>query len=323
MPASQYRQRRAWRLENDRLRVTVTVEGGHIAEIVHLPTEINPLWSPHWPTIDPSTYRRETHPEYGDSVEASLLSGIAGHNLCLDLFGPPSADEAVAGVPTHGESSVVPYVLADEDGGMVCRAQMPMAQLAFQRHLRLDGDTIAIEETVENLSPLDRPIAWTQHVTLGAPFLEKGKTEFDAPTVRAQTIEGAAVADPKDALRVYPDVASHGGYTAHLMDRDRVDAYFHAYSPTHGLLFGYQWQSVDFPWLGVWDENHNRMAAPWEGKELTRGMEFGASPIPEPRRAMIDRGQLFGVPGYRWLPALSKITVRYTAFLRTASGLPA
>jgi hypothetical protein len=50
-------------------------------------------------------------------------------------------------------------------------------------------------------------------------------------------------------------------------------------------------------------------------------MEFGASPMPESRRQMIDRGKLFGVPAYRWIEARRKITVRYCAFLMPAGNI--
>ena len=74
------------------------------------------------------------------------------------------------------------------------------------------------------------------------------------------------------------------------------------------LAFGYVWRRSDFPWLGIWEENHSRAIPPWNGRTLTRGMEFGASPIPETRRKMIERGRLFGVPGYRWIPAKQRCT---------------
>src|SRR2546429_3290432 len=106
------------------------------------------------------------------------------------------------------------------------------------------------------------------------------------------------------------------------MDPHRVQACFAAYSPQSKLLFGYVWKRTDFPWLGIWEENHSRDFAPWNGKAVTRGMEFGASPMPETRRAMIDRGSLFGVPGYRWLEAKRKLAVDYCAFLMPATRVP-
>jgi hypothetical protein len=50
-------------------------------------------------------------------------------------------------------------------------------------------------------------------------------------------------------------------------------------------------------------------------------MEFGVSPIPESRRAMIDRGSLFGVPAYRWLPAKGRLTAEYRAVLEPATAV--
>ena len=44
--------------------------------------------------------------------------------------------------------------------------------------------------------------------------------------------------------------------------------------------------------------------------------------MPETRRAMIERGSLFGAPGYRWLPARQKVTVRYCAFAQPAASMP-
>jgi len=35
--------------------------------------------------------------------------------------------------------------------------------------------------------------------------------------------------------------------------------------------------------------------------------------MPESRRKMIERGNLFGVPAYRWLPAKGRATTHYSA----------
>src|SRR5882762_11520006 len=110
MPASrEYRGRRAAVVENDALRVTALEEGGHIAEMFDKRASVNPLWTPPWTSIEPSTYSRARHPEYGDGSDALLLAGIMGHNLCLDIFGGPSDAEAAAGLTPHGEASVASY----------------------------------------------------------------------------------------------------------------------------------------------------------------------------------------------------------------------
>jgi hypothetical protein len=338
MPELEYRGRRAIRLENDTVRVTAMVEGGHIAEILHKPTGVNPLWTPRWPSIEPSTYSPDKHREYGEGAEAKLLAGIMGHNLCLDLFGGPSAEEAAAGITVHGESSVVPYeVVSQSASAATLRARMPLAGLAFTRQLSLDEDRIQFEETVENQSALDRPIAWTQHVTLGAPFLDHGKTRFELTATKSRTYE-ADFGDlyPKGVdfdwpnaplrngetidLRLYPDRAESAGFTTHLMDPNREHAWFAAYSPASRVHFGYRWRRADFPWCGIWEENRSRKGPPWGGQTVARGFEFGVSPMPETRRQMIDRGRLFGVPSYRWLPAKRSVAVQYHARITQSSG---
>lgn len=337
MAETTYRGRRAVTIENAELRVTVTREGGHIAEICDKGAGVNPLWSPPWPSIEPSTYDRTRHPEYGDNAESKLLAGILGHNLCLDLFGGPSAEEAAAGMTVHGEASVAPYEIAVRGGELTMGTELPAAQLRFSRSIALDGRKVRIAETVENLSACDRPIAWTQHVTLGPPFLERGATQFRATATRSMVYAKAFGAHdyltagaefdwpfaPPDAtdLRVLTARPHSGAFTTHLMDPSREEASFTAYSPAHGLAFSYIWKRADFPWLGIWEENHSRTSPPWNGQTLARGMEFGVSPIPESRREMIDRGRLFGVPTYRWLPAKGRLTAEYRAVLEPASQL--
>jgi hypothetical protein len=341
MTESAYRGRRAAVIENDRLRVTVLREGGHIAAILDKQTGINPLWTPPWPSIEPSSYDPHKHPEYGTGSEARLLAGIMGHNLCLDLFGGPSPEEAAAGMTVHGEGSVAPYEIGETDGSLIQRTSLPAAQLQFERRLELLGRVLRINETVENLSACDRPIAWTQHATLGPPFLEPGATMFRASATLSKVYEGpfgsadylrpGALFDwpmaPRATegfadLRTFNGGPVSGAFTTHLMDPQREHAFFAAFSPAHKLAFGYVWKRADFSWMGIWEEIRSRQDGPWNGRTITRGMEFGVSPIPESRRAMIDRGSLFDVPAYRWLPAKSRLAVEYCALFQAGDSIP-
>jgi hypothetical protein len=328
-------------IENDALRVTVLHEGGHIAEILDKRTGINPLWIPPWTSIEPSAYDRARHPEYGEGAEAPLLAGIMGHNLCLDIFGGPSADEAAAGLPVHGEVSTVRFAVAAHDREIAMHAVLEAAQLRVERRIVLMDRTVHVHEGVENLSATDRPVGWTEHVTLGPPFLSKGATEFRAPATRSRVFEGVVGPDdglvpgadfdwplaPRRAgghqdLRVYAAAPRSSGYTAHLLDPARETAFFVAFSPSARLAFGYAWRRADFPWLGIWEENCSRTAAPWNRRTLTRGLEFGVSPMPESRRQMIERGKLFDTPTFRWIPARQRVDVNYCAVLRAAERIP-
>ncbi|MGA2435237.1 MAG: hypothetical protein ABSG25_08125 [Bryobacteraceae bacterium] len=341
MPEIIYRNRRAVRIESGALRVTVLIEGGHIAEILHKPSGVNPLWTPPWPSIEPSSYSRERHPEYGADAESKLLAGVIGHNLALDSFGSPSPEEAAAGLTVHGEASVAAWEIEAADGGLIAKAVLPAARLAVERELSFLADNVvSITETVENLAIVDRPVAWAEHVSLGPPFLERGVTEFYVPATRSKTLEadyednyvepgvefdwpfaprkGGGTAD----LRVFNGAPVSAAFTTHLMDPARERAFFGAHSPTFGLALLYSWQRTDFPWLGIWEENHARKTPPWNGTTLVRGMEISASPFPEPRRKMIARNGMFGEPGYRWIPAKSRVSVAYTVFLGNADSTP-
>ncbi len=333
MPQTTYRNRRAFQIENEALRVTVLAEGGHVAEILHKPAGVNPLWTPPWPSIEPSTYDPKKHPEYGSDAESRLLAGIMGHNLCMDIFGGVSPEEAAAGLTVHGEASVAPYEIAASDNALLLRAGLREAQLRFERRIALHGAVVRFTETVENLSICDRPVGWTQHVTLGPPFLEKGLTRFEMTATKSKVYEsqfgagdylaaGAEFEWPNAPLagggsvdlRTFTDRPVSAAFTTHLMDPAKEDAQFTASSPASGVTFGYRWKRADFPWLGIWEENYSRTSPPWNGCTLTRGMEFGASPIPETRRRMIERGSLLGVPAFRWIPARQSVTVQYEAF---------
>jgi hypothetical protein len=322
--SDKYNGRRACSIENSDLHLTVLPGGGHIASIVDKQTGVNPLWSPPWTSVEPA-----------GTGEARLLSGIMGHNLCLDIFGGPSPEEEAAGMTPHGEGSVVAFDINAAGHKLTMKAEMPLAQIRFERHIELDRHTVHIRESAESLAAFDRPIAWTQHVTLGPPFLENGKTQFRSSATKSKVFESEFGADAylkagaefdwplapgKDGtykdLRVMNLAAVSSGYTAHLMNEWNPHAFFTAWSPTTKISFGYVWKRSDFPWLGIWEENHSRQASPWNGKTLTRGMEFGASPFPESRRESVDRGRLFGAPTYRWLPARTKLEVEYRAILQ-------
>jgi hypothetical protein len=339
---STYRGRRALSIENASIRVTVLEEGGHIGEIHHKATAVNPLWTPPWPSIEPSAFGRDQEAIYGNGVDARLLAGIMGHNLCLDIFGPPSDEEAAAGLTAHGEGSVAPYDLkVVDEGSLIARAGFPIAGLAFERRINLRDEVVVIREALENVSGASRFIGWTQHVTLGPPFLQPGATELRASATRSKTFEDTFGADdylraaaefdwpmapgcsgqPVD-LRLVTGMARSSAYTAHLMNRTRPTAYFVAFSPAFRLAFGYTWKTSDFPWMGMWEENLSRQNPPWNSRTLARGMEFGVSPMPETRQAMVARRTLFGVPTFLEMPAGASRHVEYCAVARQADAIP-
>jgi hypothetical protein len=332
-----FKGRRAAQIENDFLRVTVLEEGGHIAEVFDKRAGVSPLWIPHWPSVEPSAFCADQYGQFGTGPDAKLLVGIMGHNLCLDLFGGPSPEEAVAGLTVHGESSVGAYNITCDAQVLVLQVTLPIAQLKFSRSIQLRW----IHEAVENLNAMDRPLAWTQHVTMSPPFLDPATTQFRASmgrSVVSETDPGfAAYLSPgrefswplaprpdgglSDLQQMHP-AAPASGYTAHLTNGQGSNAFFVAFAPQFSLAFGYLWRSSDFPWMGIWEENCSRAGSPWDSRTITRGMEFGVSPFPESRREMVDRNRLLDAPTYKWIAAQGRLEAEYWIVSQTAEIIP-
>jgi hypothetical protein len=51
-------------------------------------------------------------------------------------------------------------------------------------------------------------------------------------------------------------------------------------------------------------------------------MEFGVSPFPETRRAMVERGRLLGTPAFKWLPAHGRLEAEYWITSQLAGEVP-
>src|SRR5437667_5271389 len=78
MSGSFYQGRRAVTIENQFLRVTVLIGGGHIAEVYEKSADINPLWTPPWKSMDALEFDRLQPADYGDGDDNKLLAAIMG-----------------------------------------------------------------------------------------------------------------------------------------------------------------------------------------------------------------------------------------------------
>ena len=328
-------------LESEWGQASILLGGGHICRLTtrHRP-DFNPLWRPPWETIDPQRYSpAEYGEEFGSPPDGRLLAGIAGHSLSFDYFGPPSPEETAAGLSTHGEAPATMWQVfrefQQEQPGIEYGVSLPTAQIDFRRTLRLDAKhpILYCEERARNLSRADRPICWNEHVTIGPPFLECGKTVVDMPAIRGKVVPASYSAAMKlvpDAefqwphaplegggthdLRTTPD-GSYGRYTAQLLDRSHEISYVAISNASAGLMLVYLFRRSDFPWVGNWEERFYRQTRPWGGKTFCRGLEFSTTPFAVPRRQTIFEGPLFHESTFRWLSALAEITVRYMTLM--------
>ncbi|SRR5579872_1140988 len=332
-------------LSNGVVRLTTLLGGGHIAQFT-LEADggsLNPLWVPPWSTIDPSRYREKIHRQfYGTITEGKLLSGLAGHSICLDYFGSPSPEEAQQGISQHGEAPcsrwrVTRIRKARTSVALTTTVRLPISGLIFSREieLRQQEPVTYFTETVRNTRRSDHFFHWIEHVTLGSPFLSRDDARITIPGTRALTDphgydEGKALLASNEEFRWPNAPLRQGGsidlsqpfstpglgfVVAILIDERRQTGFVAAVNKAAGFLIAYCFRRADFPWIAVWEENCAIQARPWSGRTRARGLEFGTTPLPLGRRESFLSGQLFGIPTMTYVPALAKTTIRYVGFV--------
>jgi hypothetical protein len=308
-------------LSNGKIELTVLTDGGALANLTLRddPEKMSPYWNP-------IRYARETG--------AKRPGNAVGHFVCVDGFGPVSAEEKDSGLPGHGEAHTLAWEtrLARKEGstGAVTQSvKLPITQEIFTRTLRIvDGENVVyVQSELESLLGFDRPVNWGEHATIGSPFLEAGVTVVDMPAKRAQTRPDKPGALPmrlasgrdftwpfaptaagkKADLRASPDPPNSLDHTTCLMDPSRKLVFVTALNASKRLILGYVFRREDYPWVQSWE-----FYSP--DRRMARGMEFATQPYDVPRRQTVETNAMFGAPSYRWLPAKAKIESRYLLF---------
>ena len=292
-------------LANDTIELKVLPHGGAMVSLVLRDDseKISPLWD---------SFAADE--EAGQPVRAG---GSVGHFVCVDGFGAPSPDERKAGLSGHGEAHSLPWVTrsAAKQGKatkLTMAVQLPRVREVFTRAFEMvDGENVVyVRSTLENLLAFDRPVCWTEHATIGTPFLERGVTVVDLSQNRAlaRPYDGAAlrrgrprrlkpdeefewpmapgVGGEKVDLRASPSKTNSLDLTGHLMTGSRY-AFATALHPGKKLLLGYVFKPSESPWLQNWE------SYPPSGM-MARGLEFGTQAFGLPRRTVVTTNRLFG-----------------------------
>jgi hypothetical protein len=316
-PGTTFEGRNGYTLSNGTIDLVVVQKGATLASLLlaNDATKLNPLWNP-------AMLAREAKqsPRFGNSL---------GHFVCVDGFGGTSPEERAAGFPGHGEAFGTDFTIKSfgkENGvtTLVMSAPLPLAQETLTRTMRIAGgeNVVYVDSRLESQTAFDRPIAWAEHATIGAPFLERGVTVVDLPATRSKTrpYTHRLVSDKEFTwpmaplaaggtidIRTAPVDLDSGDHTTSALDRSRPYVWVTALHPEKRRVIGWIFKASDFPWIQNWE------FYPQSGM-LARGLEFSTQPFDIPRREAVALSGLFDTPTFRWLPAKSAIETRFAIF---------
>jgi hypothetical protein len=337
-----WNDRRACRLSNAKVELTVLLGGGHVAGFRLCGSPINVLWESPWPTIEPQTFSSREHAAlYGDGPVGRFLCGYTGHALALGYFGMPSSEEAKQGLPLHGEAAnsewkVVSAVADDDSATLVMEVTLPVYRLHFRREISLmrGAFTACITEIVTNFSGAAVEFQWVQHAAFGEPLFTNGEATLFVSGSRGVTwpagYEGHELlvgdvefqwpyAQSIDGKRInlsQPFVRDGTGFVAALLlNSDHENAFVTVHNRRHQLVAGYCFSPMLFPWMVLWEENRARAYAPWNKRTRVRGVEFGTSPMPLGLAHAREMRRLFDTSVLCSIPASSCLQAQYDLFL--------
>lgn len=344
----QWRGREATRLANGVVELISVLGGGHLASFKLLRQEDrlsqNVLWEAPWVTREPSSeWSEDLSRLYGPEEIGKFLASYTGHALCLDYFGAPSDRSASLGLSLHGEAAIRQWnmVSSADLTKAQCRwrVSLPVTQLTFEREIRLgkEESVAYVRETVSNECDSEHRCDWVQHVTFGLPFLRGGESTLAASAQRGITWPSAyenrslLAANrqfvwpyaPREGSGEFADLrqpfSSKGyGYIAGMqLDAGRHIEFILAINWKSRLGVGYCFRRCDFPWLTLWEENHTRQNAPWNGMTAACGMEFGTTPLPLGEDESRQSKCIFDSSTGCIIPARGKRTAKYLIFLFT------
>ncbi len=289
-------------------RLEADLRGGALGQFARTPDGINPLqWN---------------LPKPGEDAVRGF-----GHFLCLDRWGPASDAEAAKGMPYHGEAASVVWQVQQDvvlngtrwEGAM--SARLPLAGLTVKRRVEMSRReaVVVVHEEITNENALGRLYNIVQHPTLGGPFLDtdtlvdcNGRRGFaqggalpypEEPSAywpRAMTRDGASVDIRRLGADPEPDVVSY------VID-DQL-GWVTATSPTQGLVVGYAWKTLDYPWVSHWRDVR-------DGRPAARGLEFGSTGLHQPYPVLVKKGTIWERPLYEYLDAGQTVRKSYLMFL--------
>ena len=266
-------------LATDAARVQLIPElGCDIVGFVDARTGVDVLWRVPWgmPPRSTGPFSAATETEWGERFPG-------GWNVLCPNGG--EATPAPGGTTDHtwgfhGEAALLPWtVLGHGVEGEVAWAELEVrlirAPLQLHRRLELAGSSLAVTETLTNLSPVPIELMWSPHPSFGAPLIAAGtrietgatRTETDDTLTDGDLVAGERSAWPsapgKDGsdvdLSVVPDLRTHR--LVYLSEFST--GWARLVNDDLDLAARLEWDASVYPSAWLWQELNDTPGHPW------------------------------------------------------------
>jgi hypothetical protein len=271
-------------LENERLRVTVCLAGGHVMEFNDKRRDLDLVWlNPNGRApLDAGTGFFDTYP--------------GGWQEVLPNGGAPARYRG-AGLDQHAELVGLRWdcaAVADEESEVAVRlsARCVRTPLLLRKVLRLrrGEPRLTVEEELVNEAPVAVHAMWGQHLAYGAPFLRPGYRIRLPDGVRVLP-HPEPINPPRRTVAAggpypWPLVPAPGGGRTDLSvvpapgaPSDIVyltgfsDGWYELIDPDSGTGVRVEWDTAVLPYLWLWHELGATVDHPWWGRAYVVGVE--------------------------------------------------
>jgi hypothetical protein len=300
--------------EGEKAKLEIQTEGSAITHFSLKKNKINPFtWA-----LEPGQMPK---PNLGAPV-------FRGHFLCIGRWGAASEAEQKAGLPHNGEVNTLTWKIIKpvqpENKNLVAETECLEIkdQLKVSRFISMpkNGTSFLMTETVENKAGFDRIYNFTQHPTIGEPFLAPTtlidcnaglgfdqRTDFNLLEKTAFTFPEGQLKDGYADLRTVNE--ERGYVTTHIFPDTCQIGWVTACNPEQKLLLGYIFRTKEYPWLNLWHWKKDK-------KPYAHGLEFGTTGLGQPYKLLVDNCvSFFGRKSFSWIETGETITKKYICFL--------
>jgi len=250
-----------------------------------------------------------------------------GHFLCLGRWGAPSEGEVTAGIPHNGEPTNSWWQVTAHPGNLslTMEADAPLDGLHIVREIMLQEEApiFHVRETVKNTASLGRMSNIVQHPTIAPPFLSS-ETLINS-NAGAGLMQKTSYPNPHEAEYRWPEGISstdqspidlrasntpENYVTTHIFDDSVSVGWITATNLEAGLVYGFVWETEEYPWLNVWHQMNDN------GQPVAKGLEFGTTGIGRPYEELVATDTRFhGRNSFEYLDAGETVVKTYSCFL--------